>query len=389
MAESGPEKQTGLTGLTGSKDERDHPGIRVGVLGAGQLGQMLALAGIPLGMRFRFFSDTASAPAGVAGDVVVAAYDDVAALRSFADSVDVVTYEFENVSVTAVDVIGDVRPVWPPRTALAATQDRAAEKAVFASLGIPTARYALVDSRDGLAAAVETIGAPGILKTRRFGYDGKGQFRIRTAGDIDAAWRELGVSALIYEALVNFDRELSVIGVRAQNGESACYPVVENLHRDGILRRSLAPTTLSQDKRAQAEHFATAIMDSFGYVGVFALELFDTAAGLVANEMAPRVHNSGHWTIEGAETSQFENHLRAIAGLPLGECKPVGHSAMFNIIGELPDVVRVLKLPDAHLHLYGKAGRAGRKLGHITVRSDSPDRLCADESAMNEILRAT
>ncbi|HEY5087551.1 MAG TPA: 5-(carboxyamino)imidazole ribonucleotide synthase, partial [Gemmatimonadaceae bacterium] len=360
--------------------------MRVGVLGAGQLGQMLALAGIPLGMRFTFFSPTPSASAESVGDVVVGEYDDAAALRTFARSVDVVTYEFENVSADAVAEIEQICPVWPPRSALMTSQDRALEKQQFEQLGIPVAPYRRVDSLADLESVLREIGVPGILKTRRFGYDGKGQVRIRARVDAEAAWSALGPAPLIYEGLVDFERELSVIGVRSRDGTIFCYPVAENHHRDGILRASFAPADqLTDAKRRQAEGYARALLGAFEYVGVFAIEMFDTAAGLVANEMAPRVHNSGHWTIEGAETSQFENHVRAVCGLPLGDCGPVGCSAMFNLIGQHPDVARVLAVPDVHLHLYGKSERSGRKLGHVTVRSRTSEDLQRHVDALRAI----
>jgi len=349
---------------------RDGLGLRVGILGAGQLGQMLALAGIPLGLRFTFFSPTPSASADAVGNVIIGEYDDAAALRAFAQGVDVVTYEFENVSSDAVSEIEKLRPVWPPRVALLTSQDRGAEKQQLDQLGIPVAPYRLVDSLSDLQAAIRDIGTPGILKTRRFGYDGKGQVRIHSRSDAEPAWNALAPAALIYEGFVDFERELSVIAVRSANGTTLCYPVAENHHRDGILRVSYAPAArLTDAKRHQAEGYARALLGAFGYVGVFAIEMFDTAAGLVVNEMAPRVHNSGHWTIEGAETSQFENHVRAVCGLPLGDCGPVGYSAMFNLIGVHPDITRVLAVPDVHVHLYGKSERVGRKLGHITIRS--------------------
>lgn len=358
------------------------PVTRVGVMGAGQLGRMLALSGIPLGMHFTFYSPTPEAPAEDVGRTMIGSYDDADALTRFARSVDVVTYEFENVPVHAAELVGAVCPVWPPRAALEVTQDRLREKETFTSLGIATAPHAAVDSLDDLRAAVASIGVPGILKTRRLGYDGKGQARISDEAGVAAAWAELGGAPLIYEGFVNFERELSVIAVRAQDGETRVYPVVQNEHREGILRRTTAPAPgLSAAKREQAESYATSLVSHFGYVGTFALELFDTEQGLVANEMAPRVHNSGHWTIEGAETSQFENHIRAVAGLPLGSCSSVGSSVMLNVIGTAPLVARVLAVPDAHVHMYGKSERPGRKLGHVTIRSASPEvaRARADE----------
>ncbi|MDQ2890260.1 MAG: 5-(carboxyamino)imidazole ribonucleotide synthase [Gemmatimonadota bacterium] len=361
--------------------QHDGIGKRVGVLGAGQLGQMLALAGIPLGVRFTFYSPTPSPSAEAVGDLVIGAYDDGEALRAFARSVDVVTYEFENVSAEAVSVIEAECQVWPPRDALFTSQDRGLEKQCFARLGIPVASYRLVDSLHDLEAALRDIGAPGILKTRRFGYDGKGQARIATAADAEAAFVWLGASGLVYERLITFERELSIIAVRAEGGEVRCYPPIQNSHRDGILRTSVAPADVCEAKRREAEDHVRSLLSQFDYVGVLALEMFDTADGLVANEIAPRVHNSGHWTIEGAETSQFENHVRAVCGMPLGSCAPVGHSVMVNIIGRHPDANSVLGISGAHLHLYGKTERAARKLGHVTVVAADADgaRRAAEE----------
>jgi 5-(carboxyamino)imidazole ribonucleotide synthase len=367
-------------------ESREAPCVRVGILGAGQLGQMLALAGIPLGMRFTFFSPTESASADAVGQVVIGEYDDAEALRVFARSVDVVTYEFENVSADAVAEIERITPVWPPRSALVTSQDRAIEKQQFGTLGIPVAPHRLVDSLADLELALREIGVPGILKTRRFGYDGKGQVRIRALSDAESAFNTLAPMPLIYEGLVKFERELSVIAVRSRDGAIFCYPVAENHHRDGILRTSYAPAdNLSDAKRHHAESYARAMLGTLDYVGVIAIEMFDTGDGLVVNEMAPRVHNSGHWTIEGAETSQFENHVRAVCGMPLGDCGPVGYSAMFNLIGEHPDITRVLAIPDAHLHLYGKTERAGRKLGHVTVRSRTREDLMRHVASIRSI----
>lgn len=357
----------------------------IGVLGAGQLGQMLALAGIPLGMRFTFFSPEPSASAECVGDVMLGAWDDADAIARFARSVDVVTYEFENVLLSAADAIQRCCPLWPPRRALMVTQDRVREKEMFQLLGIPAAPFAAVNSLDDLRSAVQRVGAPGILKTRQFGYDGKGQARINHTADLEAAWAALGGVPLIYEGLVRFERELSVLAVRGMDSTVQVYPLVENRHRDGILRYSAAPASLDDARRNTAAAYATALLDALQYVGVFALELFDTPSGLVANEMAPRVHNSGHWTIEGAETSQFENHVRAICGLPLGSCAPVGHSAMINVIGAYPDIARVLAVPDAHVHLYGKSERPGRKLGHITIRSSTLQELGDRVAALGDI----
>ena len=350
----------------------DGTGQRIGILGAGQLGQMLALAGIPLGVRFSFYSPTPSPTADAVGTVTIGEYDDAESLRAFARSVDVVTYEFENVSAEAVSIIESECKVWPPRDALFTSQDRALEKERFTRLGIPVAPYRLVESLDDLVGAIAEVGPRGILKTRRFGYDGKGQVRIGSQADAAEALASLGGSGLVYEQLVDFQRELSVIAVRTWDGVTTCYPTVQNHHRSGILRTTIAPAPNVDDgRRAEAERYVRALLQDFAYVGIIALELFDTGSGLLANEMAPRVHNSGHWTIEGAETSQFENHVRAVCGLPTGSCEPVGHSVMVNLIAEHPDTDAVLRVADAHLHLYGKTERPGRKLGHITVRSSS------------------
>lgn len=348
----------------------------IGIIGGGQLGRMLALAGYPLGLRFRILEPTSNSPAGMVAEQVVAAYDDRDALIRFAQGLDVVTYEFENVPVAAAHTVAHHCKIYPPAPALAAAQDRFTEKTFFQSLGIPTPPFLPVGSEEELGAAVQQIGLPAVLKTRRFGYDGKGQMVLRTAEDVAAGWRELGGVPLILEGFVPFDREVSVVAVRSRTGELAFYPLPENSHRDGILARSLAPAPdLTAALQARAEEYATAVLHALNYVGVLAIELFQVGESLLANEMAPRVHNSGHWTIEGAETSQFENHLRAILGCPLGSTAAVGYSAMLNIIGTLPDTAKILAVPGAHLHLYGKAPRAGRKLGHVTVRADDRETL--------------
>ncbi len=349
--------------------------MKVGILGAGQLGRMLALAGYPLGLRFRFLDPNPESPAAPLGEFIAADYDDPDALRRFADGLDVATYEFENVPASVADYLtGRVPAVHPHYGALAAAQDRLEEKEMFRRLGIPTAPFERVDSEEDLARAVEVLGLPAVLKTRRFGYDGKGQFVLRDGSDVGAAWAALGGSPLILEGFVAFERELSIIAVRGLGGDVAFYPLVENHHREGILRLSLAPAPgVEPALQARAEGFARAVLEAFDYVGVLAIELFQRGDELLANEMAPRVHNSGHWTIEGAETSQFENHLRAICGLPLGSTAPRGHSAMLNLIGSVPPREAVLATPDAHLHLYDKAARPGRKLGHITVRADDAE----------------
>jgi 5-(carboxyamino)imidazole ribonucleotide synthase len=373
-----------------------HPTI--GILGAGQLGRMLALAGYPLGLRFRFLDPAPDAPAGHMAEHIAGSYADPTSLERFSEGLAALTYEFENVPVAAARALASRVPIYPPPAALEAAQDRLAEKTFFQSIGAATPPFAPVDSRADLDAAIARIGLPAVLKTRRLGYDGKGQAVLGERGDVAAAWAALGRSALILEGFVAFERELSLLAARSHDGATAFYPLVENHHRDGILRLSLAPAPgLTPALQAQAEQIASQALAALEYVGVLAIELFQVAGDwglgtgdweqaspspqspvpnrLLVNEMAPRVHNSGHWTIEGAETSQFEQHLRAVLGYPLGATDARGHSAMVNLIGDLPDPAGVLTIPGAHLHLYGKAPRPGRKVGHITLRADTLDEL--------------
>ncbi|HEU4813018.1 MAG TPA: 5-(carboxyamino)imidazole ribonucleotide synthase, partial [Xanthomonadaceae bacterium] len=302
---------------------------------------------------------------------------DESALARFAAQVDVATFDFENVPAESARWLAERIPVFPSPQALAVAQDRLAEKELFTRLGIPVPPYAPVDTREALAEAIARIGAPCILKTRRLGYDGKGQHRIRGAGeaDIDAAWDALGAQApkvgLILEAFVPFERELSVVAVRGRDGEFRAWPVTENWHVDGVLSASLAPASVEAALAETAVAHARRLAEALDYVGVLALELFCRDGQLLANELAPRVHNSGHWTIEGSETSQFQNHLRAVLGLPLGDTRMVGHACMLNWIGEMPGPAPVLSEPGGHWHDYGKAARAGRKVGHATLRADS------------------
>ena len=346
--------------------------MRVGILGGGQLGRMIALAGYPLGVRFKHIGTAQDTSAGQVSEQITAAYEDTDALIQFAEGLDVVTYESENVPLDAARVIAEFVPLQPPVSALEASQDRLSEKLAFAQYGIPTAPYAQVDTFEQLEDAAARIGYPAVLKTRRMGYDGKGQFVLRRDDELTMAWELLGGNELILEGLVPFDRELSIIGVRGRNGQILFYPLVENQHADGILRASYAPAPdLNEGLQSIAEDYATRVLESLDYVGVLAIELFQVNAQLIANEMAPRVHNSGHWTIEGAETSQFENHVRAILGYPLGDTRPIGFSAMINLIGAVPPRENLLQFPQAHLHLYGKSSRPGRKLGHVTVRAET------------------
>jgi 5-(carboxyamino)imidazole ribonucleotide synthase len=345
----------------------------IGVLGGGQLGRMLGLAGVPLGRRFAFLDPSSESPARVVGDLDVAAYDDDDALRRMATRCEVVTYEFESVPVAAVHALErHGAKVFPPAGALEVAQDRFLEKSFFAKLGIATAPFAKVDSKEDLARAVAELGLPAVLKTRRFGYDGKGQFVLRAASNVDAAWSAVKERPSIVERFVAFDRELSILTVRGRDGSAATYPLVENHHAGGILRVSYAPApAVSATLQQKAAAIAETVARELAYVGVLAIEMFAVGDDLVLNEMAPRVHNSGHWTIEGAETSQFENHLRAILGLPLGSTAARGASAMVNVIGAMPPADAVLAVEGAHLHDYGKDAAPGRKLGHVTVRGES------------------
>ena len=346
----------------------------VGILGGGQLARMMALAGAPLGLRFLAMDTSADACAGQFVPMVVGDWRDEAALAEFASRVDVATFDFENVPAESAEWLAARIPVFPAPRALRIAQDRLAEKTLFNELGIGTPAFAAVDTRAGLDEAVARIGLPCILKTRRLGYDGKGQFRLKTPADLDAAWAALGPQApkvgLILEAFVPFEREVSVVAVRGRDGEFRAWPLTENWHRDGILSASMAPCAEGAALEPQAVAYARKVAEALDYVGVFALELFVRDGQLLANEMAPRVHNSGHWTIEGAETSQFENHLRAVLGLPLGSTAAVGHSVMLNWIGAMPEAAPVLRSPAGHWHDYGKTSRDGRKVGHATLRAD-------------------
>jgi 5-(carboxyamino)imidazole ribonucleotide synthase len=355
----------------------------VGILGGGQLARMLALSGAPLGLRFLVLDNVADACAGQFVPMVVGDYRDENALAEFALKVDVATFDFENVPAESAQWLAERIPVFPSPRALAVAQDRLAEKNMFRQLGIPVPAFADITTREDLHNAIQTIGVPCILKTRRLGYDGKGQFRIKEAGlgsaSPDAAWEALGAQAgtvgLILEAFVPFQREISVVAVRGRNGEFRAYPLTENWHEHGVLSVSLAPAPDCKALHQTALQYAQRVAESLDYVGVFALELFLKDGQLFANEMAPRVHNSGHWTIEGAETSQFENHLRAVLGLPLGSTRAIGLSCMLNWIGEMPSAAPVLANDHGHWHDYGKLPREGRKVGHATLRTDNANEL--------------
>ena len=352
--------------------------MTIGILGGGQLGYMLALAGYPLDFHFRFLDPSPQAPVGRIAPRVTAEYTDLEALDKFAHGLALVTYEFENVPVEAVLHLARRLPVYPPPQALAAAQDRLSEKTLFQKLGIASTEFAIVNSLAELQEAVRKLGLPAVLKTRRLGYDGKGQWMLRTGRDVERLEEEFPAAPLILEKFVSFTRELSILAVRGRAGETAFYPLVENHHRGGILRLSLAPAPrLTASLQQEAESAARRLLEALEYVGVLAVELFECDGHLLANEIAPRVHNSGHWSIEGAVTSQFENHLRAVSGLPLGETRTLGHLAMLNLIGELPDTGELLAVSDAHLYAYGKTLRPGRKVGHVTLRADSAEQLGA------------
>lgn len=356
--------------------------MKVGIIGAGQLGRMLALAGFPLGLKFHFIDRSADASAAQVAPILTGELNDVALLTKLAREVDVVTFDWENVSAEGLAAIEAQTAVLPPAAALAASQDRLTEKRLFRRLRIPTPAFDAVDSEADLARVVRKVGLPGVLKTRRLGYDGKGQRVLRNSADRSAAWSELGGQPLIYEAFVDFSHEVSIIGARSRTGEIRVYPLAKNVHVEGILSYTTAPY-VQRSLQKLAERHLRSIFRHFNYAGILAIEFFVVRGRLLANEMAPRVHNSGHWTIEGAITSQFENHLRAILGLPLGSTDAVAPAVMLNLIGGAPASEKLLELPGAHLHLYGKAPRQGRKIGHVTLIGAS-DETVAEATAFIE-----
>ncbi|MCE7975055.1 MAG: 5-(carboxyamino)imidazole ribonucleotide synthase [Leptolyngbya sp. PLA1] len=340
----------------------------VGVLGGGQLGRMLAMAGLPLGLRFRFFDPSPEAPAREVGELVVGSFDDAQALDRFSAGLDVATFEFENVPLAAAERVAGRVTMHPSPRALATGQDRLSEKMLFREVGVGVHDFAPAGSDAEVRSAAATLGLPLIAKTRRMGYDGKGQKVLRHEADVAVCWAELGGVPLLLERLVPFEREVSVVACRGVGGEFAAYPLTQNTHVRGILRESAAPAADPGGRLGEeAARHARRIMERLGYVGVAAVEFFVRGGELLANEMAPRVHNSGHWTIDGCQCSQFENHCRAIAGLPLGPTAARAPSVMVNLIGHVPSAAEVLRLPGAHLHLYGKAPRPGRKVGHVTL----------------------
>lgn len=358
----------------------------IGILGGGQLARMMALAGAPLGHRFLVVDSAEDACAAQVAPVMHADWRDFSALQQFADQIDVATFDFENVPADTAQWLTSHTRVFPNPAALAVAQDRLREKHLFTEIGLGTPGFAAVDSLDDLRKAVNAIGLPAVLKTRRLGYDGKGQAILRSSGDIEPAWQTLGGVPLILEDFVDFDCEVSVIAVRSRSGEFRHYPLTRNWHMGGILSASLAPAPISDSIAQRAVGCARDIAEHLDYVGVFALEFFVKGEQLLGNEMAPRVHNSGHWTIEGCACSQFENHVRAVLGLPLGDTRALGLSCMLNWIGELPDPLPVLSNSHAHWHDYGKSSRAGRKVGHATVCAESAGQLKEQLLVLGEAL---
>ena len=354
----------------------------IGILGAGQLGRMLALAGYPLGMRFRFLDPASDSPASLLAEHLAVDYADKSALEQFASGLEIITYEFENVPVEAARHLERFAPIYPPPIALEKSQDRFVEKSFFCELGIPTPRF----TTKFIDGGMNEIGFPAVLKTRRMGYDGRGQVIVHSETELNTEMKSRIMDGLILEEFISFDRELSIIGVRNRRGEIKFYPLVENHHREGILRLSLVTGNISLQLQKQAKEYCAAVMSALGYVGVLVIEFFEKDGRLLANEMAPRVHNSGHWTIEGAVTSQFENHVRAVSDAPLGSTSPLGLCAMVNLVGALPDVEFILKIDGAHLHLYGKVPRPKRKIGHITFVEKDLETLRRKLAQLKEIV---
>jgi len=360
---------------------------KVAIVGAGQLGQMLGEAAGSIDAECRFLDPSASPPAASTGTVIRRDYDDAQGLKELAEWADVLTYEFENVPVAAVEPLTERLPVYPPPAALRKAQDRLEEKSLFEALDIPTSPFLRIDSPDDAQAAADQLGLPLVFKSRRFGYDGKGQAVVHDANAVADVWQELGSVGLIAEKFVAFDREVSIIGARRPGGEIATYPLAENKHSNGILRTSLAPYNDRELHELACDYHAR-LLEHLDYVGTLSLELFVTGDRLVANEFAPRVHNSGHWTIEGAATSQFENHLRAVLDLPLGPTDVTGHSVMVNLIGSLPAGLEALRGSQTYVHDYGKSPRPGRKLGHITAVADNPQGRDQARQALEEAVRS-
>ena len=345
---------------------------------------MLALAGYPLGIRCVFLDRSTAAPAAQVAPILTGELEDAGQLAALAARSDVLTFDWENISGSALAPLEKLTLVRPPRAALESSQDRLTEKALFSKLRIPVAAHAAIDDEEQLRLAIRKLGLPGVLKTRRMGYDGKGQFVLHNPAHIEAAWAAIGGAGLIYEKFQNFSREVSIVGARSPTGQTVFYPLSANVHGGGILHYSIAPFVSRVLERA-AQTYLKRVMNALSYVGVLTIEFFVVKGRLIANEMAPRVHNSGHWTIEGCVTSQFENHLRAICGLPLGSTRALGHAAMINFLGKMPAPGRLLSIDGLAYHDYGKEPRPGRKVGHCTILKS---RAAERNSALADALRS-
>lgn len=356
--------------------------MKVGILGAGQLARMLALAGIPRGIEFVFYDPNPESCAAQLGDFICAEYEDGKELNHFASQVDVVSIESENIPVETLEYLEEYVSVHPSSDAVSTSQDRLLEKNLFTQLKIPTPEFYAIDSAEQLEQVAQQHGDTFVIKTRRFGYDGKGQAILTKPEQANKIWHDLGAHSLIAEQFMNFTREVSLISVRSQQGDVRYYPLVQNLHQNGILVKS--QTRLNDALQSLAESHAEKILSELNYVGVLVFEFFVCDEILVANEIAPRVHNSGHWSIEGAATSQFENHLRAILDIPLGSTNALSDCTMYNLVGSMPDSRKIMSLDNARLHDYGKSPREGRKLGHITLCDPTPENLSAVESIIEQ-----
>ena len=361
--------------------------MRIGSLGGGQLSQMMALAGHPIGIEVSCYDTAADLSASHGGSITAGAWNDIDKVRAWASTCDVITYEWENVPAELVADLSTIKPVRPAVKALATAQDRWSEKRMLTALQIPVAPFRLCQNEDDLKTAIKELGPDVVVKTRTGGYDGKGQVVIRSGSSISPAVEMMNELGLVVEQMIPFDFEASIIAARSVSGGVATYPPTLNTHHLGILRTSVVDTGLSHHQANEASEFVRKIVEELDYVGVIALEMFSVGGRLLANEIAPRVHNSGHWTIEGAETSQFENHLRAVAGLPLGSTAARCPAAMINIIGKAPNVMEILSVAGASLHTYQKAPREGRKLGHVTVTAPDSATLAQRMQAVQRCLR--
>jgi len=370
--------------MTGRSNDTPDSRPMIGVLGGGQLGRMLGLAGIPLGFRFAFLDPAEDACAGTVGELLTAGFDDAEAARQLAGRVDIATFDFENVPAATARAVEEVCPLLPGSDALAASQDRLVEKYLVTELGADVPAYQTVTSRIDLLEGIERLGYPAVLKTRRLGYDGKGQFILQEQEDLERAWQKLGEHKLVLEAFVPFEAECSLVAVRGSSGEVRSWPLTRNIHSNGILALS-RPGVFDAGLQARALSLARQLLEHLDYIGVLTIEFFLRDGKLLINEFAPRVHNSGHWTIDGSSCSQFENHLRAIAGLPLGECDQTGPCVMFNWVGAMPDQAEALQIPGLHWHDYGKQARPGRKIGHATLTADDAEGLADRAQRLAEL----